>query len=138
MVVPNATLAKAVITNFSAPEPQLGLGIQVSAAYGTAPARVEKALLDAVAQAVRDRVEGLSQDPRPNVKLNPGFGDSSLDFTLGIQIRDFRDQYLVQSELGKRIFERFAAEGIEMPYPTRAVVLDKAALGALASSQPKP
>jgi small-conductance mechanosensitive channel len=137
VVVPNATLAKAVITNFSAPEPQLGFSIPVSVAHGTDAARVEKALLDAVALAQREHVEGLSADPRPSVRLNPGFGDSSLDFTLGVQIRDFRDQYVVQSELRKRILERFAAEGIEMPYPTRAVVLDKAALDALSNSQPK-
>jgi small-conductance mechanosensitive channel len=137
VVVPNATMAKAVITNFSAPEPQLGFSIQVSVAYGTDPARVEKALLDAVAEAAREHVEGLPRDPRPNVKLNPGFGDSSLDFTLGFQLRDFRDQYLVQSELRKRILARFAAEGIEMPYPTRAVVLDKAVLDTLSNSQPK-
>ncbi|HTD84612.1 MAG TPA: mechanosensitive ion channel family protein [Gemmatimonadaceae bacterium] len=137
VAVPNAMLAKAVITNYSEPEPALGFSLPVSVAYGTDPTRVEKALLDAVAQAVRDGVEGLPPDPRPSVRLNPGFGDSSLDFTLGVRIREFRDQYLVGSELRKRILERFAAEGIERPYPTRAVVLDKAALDALAKAQPK-
>jgi small-conductance mechanosensitive channel len=137
VVVPNSTMAKAVITNYSEPEPRTSYSLQVSVAYHTDPKRVEDTLLGIVEEAAHDGVEGLLTYPSANVRLMPGFGDSSLDFTLNVQLRQFTDQYLVQSELRKRIVKRFQEQGIEMPFPTRTVVLDKAAwdeLGGLASN----
>lgn len=136
VVVPNSTLAKAVITNYSLPEPRMGFGIKVSVAYGTDPARVEKILLEIHAQALSEGVEGLLADPPPGVALIPGFGDSSLDFTLGMQIRNASDQFRIQSELRKRILKRFDQEGIEMPYPVRTVVLDKSSWAAISAREP--
>lgn len=52
---------------------------------------------------------------------SPGFGDSSLNFTLICQVQEFVDQYLVQHELRKRIFRRFRAANIEIPFPIRTV-----------------
>jgi small-conductance mechanosensitive channel len=37
VVMPNSTLAKAIITNYSMPEPRMSLVIPVSVAYGTDP-----------------------------------------------------------------------------------------------------
>jgi small-conductance mechanosensitive channel len=59
-------------------------------------------------------------------RLIPGFGPSSLDFSLIVQVRQFRDQFLVQSELRKRILTRFQKEGIAMPFPTQSIVIEKA------------
>lgn len=132
VVIPNSTLAKAVVTNYSAPESLMSHTIQVSVTYGTDPERVEKALMEVVDGALRDRLEGLLSSPAPFVRFNPGFGDSSLDFSLIVRVRQFADQYLVQSELRKRIVKKFQAEGIEMPFPTRTIVLDKASLEGLA------
>ncbi|MGD0920917.1 MAG: hypothetical protein ABSA70_04030 [Terriglobia bacterium] len=70
--------------------------------------------------------------------LIPGFGDSSLGFSLIVQVRQFTDQYLVQSELRKRILVRFQEEGIEMPFPTRALVLDESTRKLLGGTAPKP
>jgi len=136
VVVPNSTLAKAVITNYSMPEPRLAISIQVSVGYESDPDRVEKLLLEIVREAA-PVTAGLLLSPEPSVRLIPGFGESSLDFSLGVHVRQFTDQYLVQSELRKRILRRFAQEGISMPFPTRAVVLDAAALEALRGSPEK-
>jgi small-conductance mechanosensitive channel len=55
------------------------------------------------------------------VRLIPGFGSSSLDFTLVCHVEDFVDQFSVQHELRKRIVKRFRKEGIAFPFPTRTV-----------------
>jgi small-conductance mechanosensitive channel len=57
------------------------------------------------------------------VRFIPGFGDSSLNFTLVCQVAEFNDQAIVQHELRKRIFKRFREEGIEIPFPIRTVYL---------------
>ncbi len=140
VVAPNATMAKAVITNFSTPESRLALSINVGVAYGTDASRVERVLIDIAKTAAADGVEGLLSSPEPFVRLIPGFGASTLDFSLNVQVRQFVDQYLVQHELRKRILERFQKEGIDMPFPTRTIVLDDRALAALrgGEGQPKP
>ncbi len=130
VVMPNSTLAKAIITNYSMPEPRMSLVIPVGVAYGTDPSRVEKILLEIAQQAAREGLESLLTDPPPIVRLIPGFGPSSLDFSLIVQVREFRDQFLVQSELRKRILARFAQENITMPFPTQSVLIEKAGPGS--------
>ena len=46
-----------------------------------------------------------------------------MNFSLNCHVAEFVDQYLVQHELRKRIWKRFRAERIEMPYPTRTVYM---------------
>jgi small-conductance mechanosensitive channel len=125
VVIPNSTLAKATITNYSAPETQMAYTLAVSVVYGTDPNRVEKVLLEAAQEAIRDGLEGLLPKPAPSAAFIPGFGPSSLDFQLSVQVRQFTDQYPVQSELRKRIVKKFQEAGIVMPFPTRTLVLDK-------------
>jgi small-conductance mechanosensitive channel len=125
VVVPNSTLGKAIITNYSRPELSVFVPITVGVSYSSDPRRV-KALLEEIAlEAIRDGVEGLDSTYAPTAQFNPGFGDSSLNFTLGIRVREFTDQFRVLTELRARIFERFTREGVEFPFPTRTIVLDK-------------
>ncbi len=82
---------------------------------------------------MRDGVPGLLQQPAPSVRFIPGFGASSLDFSLNVQIRRYADQYAVQSELRARILDHCNRAGIEMPFPTRTLVLDKSVLDLLSN-----
>jgi small-conductance mechanosensitive channel len=125
IVVPNSTLAKAVITNFSRPEERLVATLQVGVAYGSDARRVEALLVEIARDTAKEGYDGLLPFPEPLARLVPGFGPSTLDFTLVFQVRSLADRDAVQSELRKRILERFAREKIEMPYPTQAVVLEK-------------
>jgi len=144
--VPNSVLAKAVITNYSLPDESISLSIQVSVARGTDARRVEKVLVEIAqrgaqpsdAGAGENRVEGLLADPPPSANLIPGFGSSTLDFTLGVQVRRFADQYAVQSELRKRILERFQTERIEIAFPTQTVLLESARRKAEAGASSSP
>jgi len=132
--VPNSTMAKVVIINYSLPELRVLISIPVQVSYGTDPSRVEKALLEVTREAAQEGLAGLLLAPPPDVLLDPGFGDSSLDFSLRVNVRRFEDQHPVQSELRKRILARFAKEGIAIPFPTRTIGLDHATLESLQSS----
>src|SRR5262245_6176165 len=122
VVLPNQKVAQSVITNYDLPEPRLGLSITVIVAYARDPDRVEAILVEEAARAVGE-VPGLLADPRPAVRLIPGFGPYSLDFTLGCQVAAFMDQFIVQHELRKRILRRLRVERIEIPFPMRTVEL---------------
>jgi len=125
VIIPNGKLAQSIITNFYLPEKRMALLIPVSVSYDTDPEHVERVLIEEATKAAGE-VQGLLPDPPPFVRFIPGFGDSSLDFTLICQVSEFTDQYLVQHELRKRIFKRFREEGIEIPFPQRVVHLRKA------------
>jgi small-conductance mechanosensitive channel len=120
IIVPNAKLAQSTLTNYYLPEQRMSLLIPVSVSYSSDPEQVEKILVEEATRAGGD-VPGLLADPPPFVRFIPGFGESSLDFTLICQVGEFVDQYLAQHELRKRIFHRFQEEGIEIPFPQRVV-----------------
>src|SRR5213592_586454 len=122
VVVPNKKVAESIITNYDLPEPRLSLAIRVSVGYKSDPDHVERALVDEASKGA-GLIPGLLAHPAPFVRLIPGFGESSLDFTLNVEVASFVDQYVVQHELRKRILRRLRAEGIEIPYPVRTVEL---------------
>jgi small-conductance mechanosensitive channel len=122
VVIPNSKLAQSVVTNYYLPEKRMSLLIPIGVSYSSDPEKVEKILVEEAKEAV-GKIPGLLGDPEPFIRFIPGFGDSSLDFTLICQVKEFTDQYLVQHELRKRIFKRFKEEGIEIPFPHRTVYL---------------
>lgn len=122
VVIPNSKLAQSVVTNYYLPEQRMALLIPISVSYGSDPEQIERILVEEAKKAAGE-VPGLLGNPEPFVRFIPGYGESSLDFTLICQVKEFVDQYLAQHELRKRIFKRFAAEGIEIPFPQRVVHL---------------
>jgi small-conductance mechanosensitive channel len=122
VIIPNLTLSKSIVTNYSLPEKRMSLQISVSVSYGSDLEKVE-AVLKEIAEKAAGEVPGLLAEPGPTVRFTPGFGESSLDFTLICQIGEFVDQYPVQHEMRKRIYNRFKAEGLEFPFPHRTVFL---------------
>lgn len=122
VVVPNSKLAQSVVTNYYLPEKRMSLQIPIGVSYSSDPEQVERILVEEARKGAQD-IPGLLAEPEPVVRFIPGFGESSLDFTLTCHVREFVDQYLAQHELRKRIFKRFNEEGIEIPYPHRMVYL---------------
>src|SRR5436309_9203946 len=52
IIIPNAKLAKATITNYDLPEQAMGVSLAVSVSYDCDPQRIENVLLDEVKKAV--------------------------------------------------------------------------------------
>lgn len=122
VIIPNSKLSQSIVTNYYLPERKMALLIPVNVSYAADPEKVERILIEEAVAAVND-VPGLRGSDPPFVRFIPGFGNSSLDFTLICQVEEFTDQYLAQHELRKRILRRFREEKIEIPYPHRTVYL---------------
>ncbi len=120
IVVPNAKLAQAIVTNYHLPEKKMTARLPISVSYDSAPEQVEQILLEEAQALSRERPELVTAQP-PVVRLLPGFGDSSLDFTLYYEVPDFEQQAPAQHELHRRILQRFRDAGIEIPFPVRTV-----------------
>ena len=128
IIIPNSKLSQSIITNYYYPEKRMSLVIPIGVSYDSDPDRVEKILVEE-AQKAAGEIAGFLKEPPPFVRFIPGFGDSSLNFTLICQVAEYADQYLVQHELRKRIFKRFRKEGIEIPFQIRTVYLKKSPKG---------
>jgi small-conductance mechanosensitive channel len=125
VVIPNNKLGQAIFTNYFLPDRRIVMSLSFGVGYESDIDQVERVLLDETSSAV-GMVKGLLADPAPYVRFNPGPGESSLGFQVTFSVAEFADQYLVQSELRKMIFQRLKKEGISMPYPTRTVILERA------------
>jgi small-conductance mechanosensitive channel len=122
IIVPNSHLAKAIVTNYNLPEKRISFTIPVGVSYDCDPDNVESILMEEALAGVGE-IPGLLGIPAPSVRFNPGFGDSSLNFSITCHVEEFVKQFGVQHELRKRIFKRLRKENIEMPFPTRTVYI---------------
>lgn len=122
IIVPNAKLAQAIVTNYHLPEKRMASLVQVGVSYDTDLDHVERVLLEIAKTGTRE-IPGMLGEPAPSVTLDPGFGDSALGFSVNYWVAEFVDQFAVRNELRRRILRQFREEGIEMPFPTRTVFL---------------
>src|SRR6202042_3253297 len=66
IIVPNAKLAQAIVTNYSLPQKQMSASLQVGVSYRSDPDQVEKMLLEVALQGATE-ITGMLQDPPPSV-----------------------------------------------------------------------
>jgi small-conductance mechanosensitive channel len=122
VIVPNAKLAQAIVTNYNLPEKRMSASFVVTAAYESDPDTVERVLGEVLAESAGE-IPGMLKEPAPSVAFDPGFGDAGMSFTATFHVAEFNSQFSVRNELRKRVLRRFRAEGIGIPYPSRTVYL---------------
>ena len=115
VTIPNNKLTTNVIINYSEPEERLRITIPVSVAYGTDPKRVKTILLEIARESIK-KTPYLLDDPAPTVFFTE-YADSSLNFILRVWAKKYNTPDEIRDDINIRIFERFAAEGIEIPFP---------------------
>ncbi|MEM9292078.1 MAG: mechanosensitive ion channel family protein [Acidobacteriota bacterium] len=112
IILPNAVIANAKIINESGgPWEKRRVRIAVSVAYGSDIDQVLTVLGD-----IAERHPGLAKDPAARVRLRR-FGDSGLELELLAWIDEPVERGLRTHELLREVYVRFAAEGIEIPFP---------------------
>ena len=119
VVVPNAKLSSAILTNYDMPEPQIAVIIPVGVSYDSDLEKVE-AVTVAVAADVMERLEG-SMVKTPAVFFHT-FGDSSIDFNVVLYARRFTDRTQLKHEFIKALTQRYREEGIDIPFPVRTIL----------------
>jgi small-conductance mechanosensitive channel len=116
ITIPNSVIGNSKIFNESGgPHEKERIRVQVGVAYGSDVDVVERMLCE-----IAESHEEVCRDPAPRVRLR-SFGESGLDFELLCWVEQPVLRGRMLHELNKDVYKRFAAAGIEIPYPKRDV-----------------
>jgi potassium-dependent mechanosensitive channel len=117
VIVPNATLISGNLINWTLADRTRRLDLPLGVPFGSDPQRVLALLIEAAAS-----VPGVLGKPAP-VAFFQGFGDSALNFELRAWTDHFEEWVSIRSQMTVAVNNRLKAEGIEIPFPQRDVML---------------
>ena len=118
VVVPNAKLAQAIVTNFDRPTPELGFGVEVTVEPGADLAVVERIGMEVGSAVMRD-VPGGVPDAEVAVRFQ-AFAEIGVRCAVIVRARRFEDQALVRHEVIKRLHAALKDAGIGLAILGRA------------------
>jgi small-conductance mechanosensitive channel/CRP-like cAMP-binding protein len=115
LIVPNATLAKSSIRNFSRPSNVSRRQVVVQGPYDAPPRRVHDAILSAIVGT-----PGVLVEPAPTVQTK-NFGDSGIDYAVYFFTSDFAARDHIDGLVRDRVWYGLQRASIDVPFPTRTV-----------------
>jgi small-conductance mechanosensitive channel len=119
LIIPNADLCNTTVINLAFPDVRAKGRVNVGVGYDSDVEAV-KALLAALALDVAE----VMREPAPEAFF-VSFGDSALSMALFFWVEDYTRLFPVTDKINTLIIRRFREAGIQIPFPTQTVHLEK-------------
>ena len=118
IIVPNSDFISHAVTNWSHGDPRVRMRLSLGVAYGTDPQKLRQLLVE-----VAGEHPNVLKEPKPELFFS-GFCDSSLDFELAVWTAEMSSKpRRFRSELYYAIEKKLRENGVEIPFPQRALHL---------------
>lgn len=111
VIIPNNTVGRETITNYSEPTAPTRQQVDVGATYAAPPNEVRDALMTAMG-----RVPQVLRDPAPDVMMTD-FGASAIVYSARFWLDDFERDDRIRHDVRTAIYYEFHRRGIEIPWP---------------------
>jgi len=112
VIVPNSTIGKSQIVNYTYPDPRYRVQIDIGIGYGTDIEKVRQIIVDTVRG-----VEGILPD-KPVDALYNEMGDSSMTFRVRWWIESYEDTRRIYDRVNTALQKALDEAGIDMPFNT--------------------
>ena len=122
VIVPNSTLSKDTITNYSEPTLESRIEVEVGASYDAAPNVVKATIL----AAIRD--EPLMMPSRQPEVLIVDFAASAITYKIRVWSTDFAADERLRDRIRSAVYYAFKRAGISIPYPIQVEIPGDAAV----------
>lgn len=119
VIVPNKQIVNSRVLNYYYPSKELAVLVEVGVHYSSDLKKVEQVTCE-VGRDVMKRITGAVDSFEPFIRFHT-FADSSINFSVILRGKEFVDNYFIKHEFIKALQERYAKEGITIPYPIRAI-----------------
>lgn len=111
VTVPNASVAKSPIINFSRPTALVRRDLEIHAPYSSSPESVRTVLLGAI-----EHVPEVLQSPPPTV-LTKDFTERGVNYWVLYYIDQFQDREIIDSNVRERLWYAMQRAGLMIPVP---------------------
>jgi len=118
VIVPNSTIGKSQVVNYTYPDPHYRVQMDIGIAYGTDIERTQQIIIDTVS-----RVDGVLQD-KPVDALYSEMGDSTMVFRVRWWIESVEDKRSIFNRVNTALQHALDDAGIEMPFTTYDINLN--------------
>ncbi|MBX3273479.1 MAG: mechanosensitive ion channel family protein [Sandaracinaceae bacterium] len=117
VTVPNNTLARAAIRNFSRPTHAVRRQVRVVAPMATPPARVHRLLAEAVTE-----VDGVLDEPSPDIQTLD-FNERGVEYRVRYFLQAYDQREVIDSRVRDRIWYALRRAALAIPPPQRTVTM---------------
>lgn len=111
LIVPNSSIAKEIVLNFSEPTVPTRLEVEVGASYSVPPEEVKRAMHEAMANAPL-----VMRAPEPKIQVK-AFADSAVTYVAMFWVQDYAFDRDACDQVRSNIWYTFKRRNIEIPFP---------------------
>jgi small-conductance mechanosensitive channel len=119
VIMPNSLLSESKIINYFYPTKELSVPVEVRVHYDSDLEHVEQITLEVARETLRTHEWGV-EDYETFVVYHT-FDSSSVNFTVMLRAGEYFQRFWVKSAFIKALHQRYAQEGIVIPYPISAL-----------------
>ena len=121
IIVPNSKLSDMTVSNYYLPQHEITFAVEVGVSYESDLLLVEKITKEVIQDTLQESEDGVKEN-EPEISF-VAFADSSIRLKAFLRVNNYAAQFKVRSSFIKKLHERYAKEGINIPYPVRTVLI---------------